>query len=1051
VGFWRFKKLNKTNFNLNLTQNHFFMNPYSENNLVEQFVIKLIGDLWGDPDCHINAYGDSQDARLGRNNRSEVVLVKYLKPALEKLNPNIPEDGINLAIEAITKSRSHLTLINANQEVYKLLRDGVTVDLRQEDGTMATEIVRIFDFTDAQNNDFLLVSQMWIAGEIYTKRPDLIVFVNGIPLLNIELKSTEKNLRDALTDNITPYKESIPQLYYYNLGLIISNGIENKLGSITSPFEYFNEWKKVSSENDEPKGYLTTIINGICDKNRLLDILENFVLFDTGKAKTSKIIPRYFQYHGVNKAFEGVLNREKNEGKLGVFWHTQGSGKSYSMVFLSQKVLRRVVGNFTFVIVTDRGDLDRQSYDNFANVGAVYEAQVQATSIVNLKELLGQDHRQIFTTIQKFQDIPGAISLRSDIIIMTDEAHRSQYSQMATNMRKALPNASFIGFTGTPLLAEGSEKTRETFGDYVSVYNFGQSVQDRATVPLYYENRIVKLKNVNNDLELQMDQIADRFDLGEEEEEKLEQEFSTFYHLITREDRLDTIARDIVEHYAARGYDGKAMVVSIDKKTSVRMYIKVQEQWQKYLAKLRLDLSRENDEYKKNKIVEKLDTSERVEMGVIVSQDADEIEKMAQYDIDMKEIRGRMKQKTTDGKSSLLETEFKNPDSSLRIVFVCAMWLTGFDVPNLSTLYLDKPLRNHTLMQAIARANRVAENKPNGLIVDYIGVFKNLQKALALYASTGSTEYPISPKSDLVEKLEKKLQDLEKFLELKDIYLDKFFQANEQEKIALLERSANILLENSNVKKAFLADASDLYQTYLSVLPDPSGEEFYLKVIIIKTIAHRVRTVGSKSIDISAVQGEMEDLLDKSIQTGQYTIAHYKKLVDLSALDANGLRDYFEKLENKNLQLESLKAEITEKLEKLISKNKNRLKFMDRLNSLLSSYNNEAHDVEEIVSELIKFSKELDEEGKRGFREGLEEEQLAVFDLLCKESLNPGEKDRVKTEKITHGWRDFEPTRSRVRKTIADYIYQLPDPEYTQTECEQLVVPVYNHVYEYFV
>jgi type I restriction enzyme, R subunit len=276
-------------------------------------------------------------------------------------------------------------------------------------------------------------------------------------------------------------------------------------------------------------------------------------------------------------------------------------------------------------------------------------------------------------------------------------------------------------------------------------------------------------------------------------------------------------------------------------------------------------LSREDDEYKKEKILEKLEKSESVEMEVIVSQDADEIEKMAVYDIDMKEIRGRLKQKTTDGKSSLLETEFKNPDSNLRIVFVCAMWLTGFDVPNLSTLYLDKPLRNHTLMQTIARANRVSEGKTNGLIVDYIGVFKNLQKALALYASTGGEEFPISPKSDLVEKLERELAGIEEFLESKDILLSRFFEADEQEKILLLERSANIILENSSVKKSFLGNASDLYQTYLSVLPDPRGEEFYLKVIIIKTIAHRVRTVGSKSIDISAVQEEMEELLDKSI------------------------------------------------------------------------------------------------------------------------------------------------------------------------------------------
>jgi len=1038
------------------------MNPYNENNLVEQTVIKLIQELWGNSECHINAYTDEDDARLGRNNRSEVVLTKYLKPALEKINTHVNSDAIDQAVNEITRSRAHLSLISANQEIYALLRDGISVNVRRESGEMDTEKVRIFDFENPGHNDFLLVSQMWITGPIYTKRPDLIVFVNGVPLINIELKSVEKNLKDALTDNITPYRESIPQLYWYNLGLIISNGIENKFGSITSPFEYFNEWKKVSSEEDETKNDIATIVNGICNKDRMLDILENFVLFDTGKGKVSKIVPRYFQYYGVNKAFENVKIRKEIEGKLGVFWHTQGSGKSYSMVYLSQKVMRKVQGNFTFVIVTDRGDLDRQSYDNFAHVGAVYEAQVQADSIVGLKQLLTENHRQIFTTIQKFQDIDDAISERDDIIVMTDEAHRTQYSVMAQNMRKALPKASFIGFTGTPLMADGDDKTRQTFGDYVSKYNFGQSVEDKATVPLYYENRVLKLENVNDNLEKQLGQVIERYSLSEDEEEKLEQEFSTFYHIITREDRLDAIARDIVEHFAGRGYDGKAMVVSIDKKTSVRMYVKVQKEWEKYIGKLRLDLSRADDEYKRGKIESELDRAERVDMAVIVSQDADEIETMKEFGIDMGEIRARMNARTEDGKTSLLEDDFKKPDSRLRIVFVCAMWLTGFDVPNLSTLYLDKPLKNHTLMQAIARANRVAEGKSNGLIVDYIGVFKSLQHALAMYASTNKNDVVIHPKEELIEKLRDELEQIDEFLAKRSIVIQNVMDSDNHEKLHLLERFANIILENKDSKKVFLSSVADLYQTYLSLLPDPYAEDYYEKVQALKSLATRIRNVGGKSIDISVVQKEMEELLDKSIQTGEYVIPHYKKMVDLSQLDANALHDYFMGLENKNVQAEALTKEIEEKIKEMASRNKKRLKFLERLDALLSEYNKGGHDVEELVNQLIELAKELSEEENRAVKENLTEEELAVFDLLIKDNLNPGEVEEIKklakemieklkAEKLTPHWREFEPTRSGVKTTITDYVYKLPDPTYTEDECKSLVSPLYNFVYEQYV
>ena len=504
------------------------MNPFTESSLVESPAISLVKKLWQDEACHINAYSDTEDLKLGREHRGEVVLKKFLKPILVKINPSVPEDVIDQAVDQLTRDRSHLSLVNANHEIYKLLKSGATVNIAKVDGSSEPETVIFFDFSNPNNNHFLCISQLWVVGDMYTRRPDVILFVNGIPLLLLELKASHKNLVDAYKDNLRDYKDTIPKLFWYNMGIIISNGIENKFGSLTSPYEYFNDWKKVSSESDDTKSDLTTMINGICDKSRFLDIFENFILFDESKAQTKKIVPRYFQYYGVNRAFEKVIKRQENEGKLGVFWHTQGSGKSYSMVYLSQKVLRKLPGNFTFVIVTDRTELDRQAYKNFATVGAVYEKEVHAESITHLHALLSEDHRQIFTTIQKFQDIDGAISERDDIIIMTDEAHRTQYDRMARNMRKALPRASFIGFTGTPLMAKGEEKTRETFGEYVSIYNFGQSVKDGATVPLYYENRVPRLQNVNERLEQDLASVMDFYDLNDEEEERLSRNSQPF-------------------------------------------------------------------------------------------------------------------------------------------------------------------------------------------------------------------------------------------------------------------------------------------------------------------------------------------------------------------------------------------------------------------------------------------------------------------------------------------------------------------------------------------
>lgn len=1032
------------------------MNEFSEDKLIEQTAIKIFGELWG-ADNFANAYSGEMDAEFGRENPGEVVLVSYLKIALAKLNSDVSTEALNLAIDELIKDRSAMSMVNANHEIWQLLREGIKVETENEKGERQTETVKIIDFENPKKNHFMLVSQLWITGELHTRRPDLIGFVNGLPLVLVELKASHKNLRNAYSQNIRDYKDTIPQLFWYNAFIIISNGIESKVGTLTGAYEHFNEWKKIKDEKEIGKVSLETVIKGTCEPARLLDIVENFILFDDSRGERIKAIARYFQFFGVSRAFEEVKNRDKNKGRLGVFWHTQGSGKSYSMVFLSQKVFRKLTGNFTFVVVTDRKELDRQIYKTFAACGAVYEDEVHADSIEHLQQLLKEDHRHVFTLIHKFAE-PKELSNRNDVIVMADEAHRTQYDRMAANMRIALPKAAFIGFTGTPLMAGGEEKTREAFGDYVSTYNFAQSVEDGATVPLYYENRVPKLENVNPDIQKDLEKVMNFYDLAPEEEEKLEQEFSTFYHLITREDRLNKVAEDIVTHFTARGYNGKAIVVSIDKKTAVRMYAKVKEQMQRHLAKLNIALSKATDEHEKEKIRQTIEQYKGIDMAVVVSPGQNEIADMEEFEIDMRPIRARMQRED-------LETKFKDPDSNLRIVFVCAMWITGFDVLNLSTLYLDKPLKNHTLMQTIARANRVYPGKTNGLIVDYIGVFRNIQRALAIYAtpeSGASIDDIIKEKEELVERLVSTAKQTREFLKKLDLDVDDLLKAKDAEKIRLVDVFTNRILQDEQTKKGFLDLASDAYQLYKSVLPEPKAEDYYQEVTAYKVIASRIKEVIEEEADVSRVKKDLEDLLDRSIKAGEFVIKE-PKLKDLSHIDFEALRKFFDDTENKNIAAESLSAELEEKIKEMARKNKIRKHFLDRLNSLIHEYNSGSRDLDAFFEELLVLAKELSEEDARAIKENLTEEELAIFDLLVKEKLNPDEVDRVKkvahellaklkTEKFVLDWKRKEETRADVKITIRDMLYDnLPEPAYSEQDCEDRTQKVYFHIYDNYV
>ncbi|MGE3802958.1 MAG: type I restriction endonuclease subunit R, partial [Candidatus Kapaibacterium sp.] len=755
---------------------------------IEQALVQKLQLLHGfdSLDCHTDDPEDLNDGSR-RANKRDVVLIGRLREAAIRLNPGIPVRAIDEALEQLLNRRQAMSLVAANREVYSLLRDGISVEFDNAKGQKQQEHVRVIDFNQLGKNRYLAVTQLWIKGERGFRRPDVLLYVNGIPLVFIELKNSNVKLKTAFDDNLTNYKREIPQLFMTNVFCVLSNAIETKVGSITAEWEHFFTWfraedekERVDQEEVKRKGTsLEGVIGGLLPPPRLLDYIENYVLF---YKDSQKIIAQNHQFIGVNRAYQTFLRREELKGKLGVFWHTQGSGKSFSMIFYARKIFRKQTGNFTFVIVTDREDLDGQIYRNFLNTGTVTKAEAaQPKDSEEMRKFLGMNKRLVFTLIHKFRWDKGKeypeLSLRSDIIVIVDEAHRTQYKSLAENMRAGLKNAQYLAFTGTPLLGR-ERKTNAWFGDYVSEYNFQQSMNDGATVPLYYEKRVPQVLNQNESLSDEFYEILEDENLDELQQAKLEKKFATEVEVIKRDDRLETIAKDIVIHFPQRGYLGKGMVVSLDKFTAVKMYDKVQRLWKERIKELLANIGKASTEYEKLRLQRQLDYMRAVQMAVVVSEEADEDKRFAKQELNIKPHRERMNRLDEHGHD--IEYNFKDPEHPLQLVFVCAMWLTGFDAPTVSTLYLDKPMKDHTLMQTIARANRVTSwkingvEKKNGEIVDYYNVFRNMKKALKEYAQgqEGLDEPPVREKRELFTLLDDSIAQARVFCLERDINLD---------------------------------------------------------------------------------------------------------------------------------------------------------------------------------------------------------------------------------------------------------------------------------------
>jgi type I restriction enzyme R subunit len=1030
---------------------------YSEDALVERPAISLFRELGWEA---VNCFGEFNfgASPLGRETDHEVVLLSHLSTALERLNSDVPPGAIQLAVDEIVRDRSAMSPEAANQHVYSLLKEGARVSVRKPDGSQDYERVRFVDWRNPTNNDFFLASQLWVHGDMYQRRCDLVGFLNGLPLVFIELKASHKRLENAYRDNLRDYKTAIPQIFWFNAFIILSNGSSSRIGSISAPWEHFAEWKKINDEGEEGVVSLDTMIRATCEPRRLLDIVENYTAFEEAQSGLIKKIGKNHQVLGVNRAIEAVKSLGTNRGRLGVFWHTQGSGKSMSMLFFSQKILRTIPGNWTFVIVTDRHELDDQIYKQFVACGAVTEKQAQAESGRDLKRLLTEDHRYVFTLIQKFRSERGepypVLSERSDIIVITEEAHRSQYDTFALNMRSALPNAAFIGFTGTPLMA-GEERTKEVFGDYVSVYDFRESREDGATVPLYYENRIPELQLTNEDLNDKIYEVVEEAVLDEDQEKKLERELGRQYHLITREDRLETIAEDLVHHFVGRGYLGKAMVVSIDKATAVRMYDKVQAHWTKSLNELKSGAVVASPE-KRAVLQEKIAFMSETDMAVVVSQSQNEIEEMKGKGLDIIPHRKRMVNED-------LDLKFKDPYDPLRLVFVCAMWMTGFDVPTCSTIYLDKPMRNHTLMQTIARANRVAPEKAAGLIVDYVGVFRSLQKALAIYAAPRAGqeggESPVQSKDELLELLRQVIGSAEAFCSEHSVNCLEIRTAVGFARVALLDDAVDALVASDEIKRRYLATAGHVQRLYRAVLPDTAATEFAPAYALFTTIAEKIRSLTPPA-DISGVTERIDRLLDESILAEGYSIDQpAPALVDLSQIDFEKLQAQFA-TGHRHTEIEKLRAAVERQLRTMVLLNRTRTDYLERFQRMVEEWNQGSLNIEKFLEELIDLAKSLSQEEKRSVREGLTEEELALFDLLTVpepvltkqqeadvKRLVHSMLDALKREKLVLDWRKRQQSRQAVRLYIEEQFDMLPNVYTTELYARKCDL-AYRHIFD---
>jgi type I restriction enzyme R subunit len=752
------------------------------------------------------------------------------------------------------------------------------------------------------------------------------------------------------------------------------------------------------------------------------------------------------------------------------------------MVFFTRKVRRQLGGNFTFLICTDRDDLDSQIYKTFAGCSLVDNDRdpCRASSGQHLKNLLDEHKAYIFTLVQKFnQDVDPdePYNPRDDIIVITDEAHRTQYGRLSLNMRNALPNASYIGFTGTPLFKD-DQITKRVFGDYISTYDFQRAVEDKATVPLYYDARGEKLGVATNDVNERIAQKLEELETDDVDvQQRLERELKRDYHIITADKRLEQVAKDFVDHYSTAWESGKAMFVCIDKLICVKMHALILKYWQERIRALEAALPFATDEqddiYRRRQIA----WMKAMISAVVVSEEQGEVDKFRRWDLDIEPHRQLIKAgfELEDGKRIDLESAFKQNEHPFRIAIVCAMWLTGFDVPSLANLYLDKPLKAHTLMQAIARANRVYEGKNNGLIIDYCGILKNLRRALATFAGqadegNGGSEGddstdPTKPQEELLAELAEAITYVRRFLSDRDVALDSIPDKTGFARIAAIAAAKEAANENDETRKHFEIMCRQVFKKFKACLTQKEGVNAYRKDYDAINIIYKSLQQDREQADISDVIRQLHAIVDEAITVNPGRAAEAEGVYDISSIDFDRLRAEFERSKTKNTTVQTLKQVIDQKLQRMMEQNPTRTDFQRHYEEVVAAYNREKDRVtiEATFEALLKFYQDLDEEDDRAMREGLDTESLAIYDLLRKPSLSAAEIKRIKAIavallerlkaeklKIDH-WRDKESTRDAVKLEIHDFLWSdatgLPVDSYDEDDVEAKAWEVFQHVF----
>ena len=974
---------------------------YSEDQLIQKSAADLLENELGWTSVmawDTEVLGES--GTFGRKSYHEVLLTRHFYKALKSLNPWITDKQLAEAVERMTEHMSSQSLMQINEQKYQYIKDGIPVTRAKPNGETEEVKAKVIDFASPDKNEFMCVRELWVYGSLYRRRADIVGFVNGIPLLFMELKNHDVEVVDAFNNNYRDYLDTIPQLFYHNAFIMFSNGLEARVGTIDSKWEFFHEWKRLN-EIEAGSIELPTMLQGICKKENFLDLLENFILYDHSDGSTAKIMARNHQYLGVNQAVEMYKNREYINGKLGVFWHTQGSGKSYSMLFLAQKIRRKFAGSPTIVVLTDREELNKQISDTFENCGMLGKVKARefiAQSGEDLITKLKGNPSFIFSLIQKFNK-PDAepIYPDHDIVVISDEAHRTQNGIFADNLMHLLPTANRIGFTGTPLLSNDNITAR-TFGGYVSIYDFKRAVEDKATVPLYYENRGERLQDlqnpkINEEIATTLEQAGD---MDASQLAKLEREFAKEVHLLTAQKRLRIVAKDFVRHYSDLWTSGKAMVISYNKVTCIRMYEYVQVYWQKEIASLEGQIAKSTSQQEVQELNRKLKWMQETEMAVVVSQEQNEIQTFQKWGLDILPHRAMMEKRE-------LDKEFKDKDNKLRVVFVCAMWLTGFDVKTLSCLYIDKPMKAHTLMQTIARANRVAEGKTNGLIIDYIGIVKALRQALADYTANSEGEGgndPTIDKKELIKHVNETIAAATAFLNEHEFELINLIEADSFFKLSLLKEAANAMCATAEIRKTYCTFATTLLKLWKYLDREDITPELKQQKDAIEAIYKELQK-KRKHADITNLSVAINEIVNEHLQIDATIVADpgISRRFDISGINFDILRREFAKSREKNLILKDIQDLLQERIAQMLSQNPVRVNFYEKYQEIIREYNQEQNQVniEQTFEELMQLSTQLTEEEKRYVREGFEnDEQLSMYDVLMKDNLSKEDIKKLK-------------------------------------------------------